>query len=87
MLITLVSVTLIARNLGVEQYGFFSSLVALTVLLSKFIDVGFAPIAFRETSKKDSSFDMLNTAFTFRMILILALFILLNSVFSLKNST
>ena len=85
MLITLVSVTLIARNLGVEQYGLFSSIVALTVLLSKFIDIGFAPIVFRETSKKDATFDMLNTAFTIRTILILGLFIVFNGVSGLTN--
>ncbi|MDZ7626185.1 MAG: oligosaccharide flippase family protein [Ignavibacteriaceae bacterium] len=44
MLITLVSVTLIARNLGVEQYGLFSSIVALAVMFSKFIDIDFPPI-------------------------------------------
>lgn len=85
MLITLVSVTLIARNLGVEQYGLFSSIVALTVLLAKFIDIGFAPIVFRETSKKDATFDMLNTAFTLRTILILGLFVVFNSVSGLTN--
>ncbi|OGU66260.1 MAG: hypothetical protein A2W30_02490 [Ignavibacteria bacterium RBG_16_36_9] len=85
MLITLVSVTLIARNLGVEQYGLFSSIVALTVLLSKFIDIGFAPIVFRETSKTDSTFDMLNTAFTLRTILILGLFVVFNGVSGLTN--
>ena len=85
MLITLVSVTLIARNLGVEQYGLFSSIVALTVLLSKFIDIGFAPIVFRETSKKDATFDMLNTAFTIRTILILGLFVVFNGVSGLTN--
>ncbi|MCU0415488.1 MAG: oligosaccharide flippase family protein, partial [Ignavibacteriaceae bacterium] len=85
MLITLVSVTLIARNLGVEQYGLFSSIVALTVLLAKFIDIGFAPIVFRETSKKDATFDMLNTAFTLRTILILGLFVVFNGVSGLTN--
>ncbi len=79
MLITLISVTLIARNLGVEQYGLFSSIVALTVLISKFIDIGFGPIVFRETSKKDSTFDLLNTAFSLRIILLLGLFLVYNS--------
>jgi len=85
MLITLVSVTLIARNLGVEQYGLFSSMVALTVLLSKFIDIGFAPIVFRETSKKDATYEMLNTAFTIRIILFVGLFVVFNSVSGLTN--
>ncbi|MBK9098360.1 MAG: flippase [bacterium] len=79
MLITLVSVTLIARNLGVEQYGLFSSIVALTVLVSKFIDIGFGPIVFRETSKKDSTSDLLNTAFSLRIILLLGLFLVYNT--------
>ena len=87
MLITLLSVTLIARNLGVEQYGLFSSIVALTVLLSKFIDVGFAPIVFRETSKKDATYNLLNTAFTLRIILLIALFIVFNSASKLTNLT
>ena len=87
MLITLVSVTLIARNLGVEQYGVFSSIVALTVLLSKFIDVGFAPIVFRETSKKDSSVDILNTAFTLRIIFFFILIAIFNSVYAIGDLT
>lgn len=85
LLFTLASVTLIARNLGVEQYGLFSSIVALTVLMSKFIDIGFAPIVFRESAKKDSTFEMLNTAFTLRIILILALFVIFNSASTLTN--
>lgn len=85
MLITLVSVTLIARNLGVEQYGLFSSIVALTVLVSKFIDIGFGPIVFRETSKKDSSHELLSTAFSLRIILLLGLFLVFNT-FSLITS-
>jgi O-antigen/teichoic acid export membrane protein len=79
MLITLVSVTLIARNLGVEQYGLFSSIVALTVLVSKFIDIGFGPIVFRETSKKDATFDLLSTSFSLRIILLLGLFLVYNT--------
>jgi O-antigen/teichoic acid export membrane protein len=79
LLITLVSVTLIARNLGVEQYGLFSSIVALTVLVSKFIDIGFGPIVFRETSKKDSTYDLLSTAFSLRIILLLGLFLVYNT--------
>ena len=85
MLITLVSVTLIARNLGVEQYGLFSSIVAFTVLVSKFIDIGFGPIVFRETSKKDSSNDLLNTAFSLRIILLLGLFLVFNTFSVLTN--
>ena len=87
MLITLVSVTLIARNLGVEQYGLFSSIVALTVLLSKFIDIGFATIVFRETSKKDATYNLLNTAFTLRIVLLFALFIVFNGASKLTNLT
>lgn len=85
MLITLVSVTLIARNLGVEQYGLFSSIVALTVLLSKFIDIGFGPIVFRETSKKDSTSHLLNTSFSLRIILLLGLFLVFNTFSVLTN--
>lgn len=85
MLITLVSVTLIARNLGVEQYGLFSSIVALTVLVSKFIDIGFGPIVFRETSKKDSTSDLLNTAFSLRIILLLVLFLVYNTFALITN--
>lgn len=85
MLITLVSVTLIARNLGVEQYGLFSSIVALTVLVSKFIDIGFGPIVFRETSKKDSSYDLLNTAFSLRIILLFGLFLVFNTFSLITN--
>ncbi|MCU0406384.1 MAG: oligosaccharide flippase family protein [Ignavibacteriaceae bacterium] len=54
-------------------------------MLAKFIDIGFAPIVFRETSKKDATFDMLNTAFTLRTLLILGLFVVFNGVSGLTN--
>ena len=66
LIITIVSITLIARNLGVEKYGLFISIVALTYLISKVIDFGLAPIVLRENSKPNMTFSLLNTALTLR---------------------
>ncbi|MCO6473126.1 MAG: oligosaccharide flippase family protein, partial [Melioribacteraceae bacterium] len=39
-----------ARALGVENFGLFSSAIAIVGILSKFVDLGIEPIVFREFS-------------------------------------
>jgi O-antigen/teichoic acid export membrane protein len=83
--ISLISITFIARYLGVESYGLFISIVTLTLLLSKIIDFGFAPIVFRENSKSNRSGFIINTAFTIRFISFFLLVILFNAISSFTN--
>ena len=87
LIITLVSITLIARNLGVEKYGLFISIVALTYLISKVIDFGLTPIVFRENSKPNITFSLINTALTLRIILFFALILIFNFISPLTNLT
>lgn len=83
--ISLISITFIARYLGVESYGLFISLVTLTLLLSKLIDFGFAPIVFREYSKSHRSSSIINTAFTIRIISFFILVFFFNTLSSFTN--
>ncbi len=85
LVISLISITLIARHLGVESYGLFISLVTLTLLLSKIIDFGFAPIVFRENSKTHRSVSIINSAFTIRVISFFTLVGLFNITSSFTN--
>lgn len=87
LIITFVSITLIARNLGVEKYGLFISIVALTYLISKVIDFGLAPIVLRENSKPNMTFSLLNTALTLRIVLFFALMLIFNFISPLTNLT
>lgn len=87
LVITLVSITLIARNLGVEKYGLFISIVALTYIISKVIDFGLAPIVFRENSKPNVSDSLINTAFTLRIILFFVLLVFFNLISPFTNLT
>ncbi len=87
LIITLVSITLIARYLGVEKYGLFISIVALTYLISKVIDFGLAPIVFRENSKLKVSDSLINTAFTLRIIFFFVLLISFNIISPFTNLT
>ena len=86
LIINLITITLIARYLGVEKYGIFNSILALTVIISKFSDMGMAPIVFRECSKKEKNIDILNTSLTLRIICVIILFILFNTITSVIRS-
>ena len=65
------SISLTARYLGVEQFGKFNSLLAIVLILSKFVDFGFASVIFRESSKGSEKFDLLNVSITLRLLFFL----------------
>ncbi len=71
LIVSLVSITLIARYLGAEQYGRFTSIVATVIIISKFIDFGMAPIVFRENSKAIHSPLIINNAISLRIIFLI----------------
>ncbi|MBL1212937.1 MAG: oligosaccharide flippase family protein [Ignavibacteriae bacterium] len=68
LIFNLLSFALIARYLLIEDFGNFSILIAVVGIISKVIDFGISPIVFRETSKEGSSFNLVNTAFTLRLL-------------------
>jgi len=74
------SITLIARYLGVEQYGLFTATVAFVFIISKSIDFGFSQIVFREYSLNNQSQNLLNNALSIRILLLLAAFLLYNII-------
>lgn len=73
------SITLAARYLGVDSFGKFSYLMAIVLILSKFIDFGFAPIVFRELSTNKKSFALLNTAIVIRGIFFFVVLLIFNA--------
>ena len=79
LIFNFLSITLIARYLGVDIFGVFSYILAIVSILSKIVDLGIGPIAFRETSKKENDPVFLNTAISVRVIL----FIIVLAVFNL----
>lgn len=76
-----------ARALGVENFGLFSSAIAIVGILSKFVDLGIEPIVFREFSKKDSSFHLFSTALTLRLLMYIVVVLLFNLSASIFDFT
>jgi len=73
------AIALAARFLGVENWGLFSSLQAIVVIISTFIDLGFVPIAFRENSKHNN-FEIINTAIIVRVVVFAVFFTVFNLI-------
>ncbi len=78
LLLNFITVTLIAKFLGVSNYGNFTSLVATVFILSKLIDFGFAQIVFREFSGDSKNFNILNNAISLRSIFFIVVILLYN---------
>ncbi len=62
------SITIAARYLGVTSFGQFGYLLAIVVMVSKIIDLGLAPVIFRELSVDKSKFYLLNSALSLRIV-------------------
>jgi O-antigen/teichoic acid export membrane protein len=78
LFINFFSISLTARFLNVTDFGNFNYILATVVILSKFIDVGLAQIAFRETSKNKNNFIYINNALYLRIVILLIVFSLFN---------
>ncbi len=87
IIINLASIMIVARILGVEEFGFFSFLIALTSVISKIIEFGFSPIVFRELSKSKNDFSKLNTALSTVIISLLLLIVFTNIVLLIVSTT
>jgi len=77
-LITFISFSIIARHLGVDNFGIFSYYLSLTFILTKLTDFGFAPIVFRELSKNYYDYKLLNVSINIRLISFLVLLFISN---------
>lgn len=73
--------------LGVENYGMFSSVLAVVSILSKLVDFGIEPIIFRELSKDNKSFRLFNSGLNLRFLFFLLLIIGYNIVAPFLNLT
>ena len=87
LILNFFSIVLAARFLGVEEFGTFTSSLALILIISKFVDFGLAPIVFREQSKLGSSYNHLNSAISIRLIISIIILILANAAFILFDYT
>lgn len=90
LVITFFSITLVAVRLGVSDFGLFSSINALIVIVSKVTDLGFAPIVLREGAKDINDYRLLDTSITLRLIFIVIGFIGFNVfsiIFSVESIT
>ena len=80
-IVSFVALSLTARYLGKDNFGFFSYYLSLTTIIIKLIDFGFAPIVFRELSKTKNDFSYFNVSISFRAINFLAVQIIAFFIF------
>lgn len=87
ILLNFAAIALAARALGPSDFGIFSNILAIVAIVSKFADIGFAPIVFRELSKKENDYSLLNTALTIRLFLFVISLIGLNIFLMFSNNS
>jgi O-antigen/teichoic acid export membrane protein len=68
LIINIISISLAARYLGVEDFGQFNYLLTIVGIGAKVIDFAFNPIIFRELSKDKNSGKYLGSVLIFRII-------------------
>jgi O-antigen/teichoic acid export membrane protein len=86
-LLTFVSFSLIARYLGVNNFGYFSYYLAITFIIVKVVDFGFAPIVFRELSNNPNDYNFFNTAFNVRFFSFLVILFISNLILYIYKFT
>ena len=86
LLLTFIAVTFLIRYLGTSQYGIFTSIIATLSIFSKFIDLGFSQIIFREFSAESDKEKVISSAITVRLVLLIVLIVGYN-IFSFFNKT
>ena len=74
----MVAIVLALRLLGVQNFGMFSSVLAIVSILSKFVDFGIEPIVFREFSKDKENFHLFSSALNLRFVLFIILILVFN---------
>ena len=63
------------RFLGADNFGHFSSLLAVVSILSKLVDFGIEPIVFRELSRDKNNFHFFNAGLNLRFLIYIILVI------------
>jgi O-antigen/teichoic acid export membrane protein len=78
LLLNFLSIPLMARYLGVGDFGNFNYLLAISALLSKLVDFGLTPIVFRETSRNKNDYSFIHSAILLRLIMLVLVVVLFN---------
>lgn len=68
LIINVFALVLVARHLGADKFGVFSSLLSTIIIFSKIVDLGFVPVVFKEFSRNIPNKSLFSTAFTIRVI-------------------
>lgn len=77
---------IIARKLGVDEFGLFNYWLAVIAIIIRFLDFGLNPIIFREFSKKEN-YSEIYSVFIVRLVLFLVLILIMNIVFQIISIT
>jgi O-antigen/teichoic acid export membrane protein len=86
MLIGLATTVLIARSLGEDNFGIFSSLIATVALVSIIPDFGFGPILVRELVQKPEKIGaIVGTGLVLRFVMFVGTLVLLNVILLLLH--
>ena len=76
----MIAIVIVVRFLGVDNYGRFSSLLAVVGILSRIVDFGIEPIVFREFSKDRDNYHIFSAGLNLRFVLYIILVIGFNLV-------
>lgn len=85
--LNLISISLAARYLGVESFGKFSALLAITTFISKLFDFGLPSVVFRELSLRHTDYKFLNSAIFITIISYLVTGVTLNVLIMIFNTS
>lgn len=69
----MIAIVIVVRFLGVDNYGRFSSLLAVVGILSRIVDFGIEPIVFREFSKDRNNYHIFSAGLNLRFVLYIIL--------------
>lgn len=76
----MIAIVIVVRFLGVDNYGRFSSLLAIVGILSRIVDFGIEPIVFREFSKDRDNYHIFSAGLNLRFVLYIILVVGFNLV-------
>lgn len=76
----MIAIVIVVRFFGVDNYGRFSSLLAIVGILSRVVDFGIEPIVFREFSKDKDNYHIFSAGLNLRFVLYIILVACFNLV-------
>jgi len=85
LILNVVALVFVARQLGSEKFGIFSSLLSTIIIFSKVVDLGIVPVVFKEYSKSVPNKKLFSTAFSIRIVVFFVVGITFNLWFYLTD--